>query len=108
MNPVIIEDDCFLGAGSVVVEGVLVKSGAVIAPGDILSKSIPIYDCVRGVILRKGAAIPAGAVVIPGTRPAGASWAAELGLSVSCPLRSTYTDDGTSASLELEEALRYI
>src|SRR5690625_751349 len=71
MNPVIIEDDCFLGAGSVVVEGVLVKSGAVIAPGVILSKSIPVYDCVREVILGKGAAIPAGAVVIPGTRPAG-------------------------------------
>ena len=106
MNPVIIEDDCFLGAGSVVVEGVLVKSGAVIAPGVILSKSIPVYDCVREVILGKGAAIPAGAVVIPGTRPAGTSWATELGLSVSCPLIIKYRDHGTDASLELEEALR--
>lgn len=106
INPVIIEDDCFLGAGSVVVEGILVKSGAVIAPGVILSKSIPVYDCVHEVILGKGAAIPEGAVVIPGTRPAGSSWAREHGLSVSCPLIIKYRDQGTNASLVLEEALR--
>jgi len=56
LSPVIVEDDCFIGAGAVLVEGVLVKKGAVIAPGVTLSKSIPVYDCVNETILGKGAA----------------------------------------------------
>lgn len=106
MSPVVIEDDCFVGAGAVIVEGVLVKKRAVIAPGVILSKSVPVYDCINKVILGKGAAIPEGAVVVPGTRPVGNIWAREHGLSVSCPLIIKYRDEGTDASLELEEALR--
>ena len=69
MNPVIIEDDCFIGAGAVIVEGILVRKKAVIAPGVTLSKSIPVYDAVKEVIRERGAEIPEGAVVIPGTRP---------------------------------------
>jgi 2,3,4,5-tetrahydropyridine-2,6-dicarboxylate N-succinyltransferase len=106
LSPVVIEDDCFLGAGVVVVEGILVKKRAVLAPGVILSKSVPVYDCVNETILGKGAAIPEGAVVVPGTRPAGNKWAAEQGLSVSCPLIIKYRDEGSDASLELEDALR--
>lgn len=69
MNPVIIEDDCFIGAGVVIVEGILVRSKAVIAPGVVLSKSIPVYDAVKEEIRERGSEIPEGAVVIPGSRP---------------------------------------
>lgn len=106
LSPVVIEDDCFIGAGSVIVEGILVKRRAVIAPGVTLSKSVPIYDCVNEKVLGKGAAIPENAVVIPGTRPVGNQWAKEQGLSVSCPIIIKYRDEGSDASLELENALR--
>lgn len=106
LAPVVIEDDCFIGAGSVIVEGILVKKRAVIAPGVTLSKSIPVYDCVNEKRLEKGAAIPEGAVVIPGTRPMSGEWAKENGLSMACPLIVKYRDKQSDASLELEEALR--
>lgn len=106
LSPVVIEDDCFIGAGSVIVEGILVKKGAVIAPGVTLSKAIPVYDCVNEKILDKGAAIPERAVVIPGTRPMNGDWANEQGLGVSCPLIVKYRDEKSDASLELEDALR--
>jgi 2,3,4,5-tetrahydropyridine-2-carboxylate N-succinyltransferase len=105
-SPVVIEDDCFVGAGAVIVEGILVKRRAVIAPGVVLSKSVPVYDCVNKVVLGKGASIPEGAVVVPGTRPAGNEWARSHGLSVSCPIIIKYRDEGSDASLELEDALR--
>lgn len=106
LAPVVIEDDCFIGAGSVIVEGILVKKRAVIAPGVTLSKSIPVYDCVNEKQLEKGAAIPEGAVVIPGTRPMSGSFAKENGLSMSCPLIVKYRDEQSDASLELEDVLR--
>lgn len=106
MSPVIIEDNCFLGAGSVVVEGILVKKGAVIAPGVTLSKAVPVYDIVKKEVLERGTAIPENAVVIPGTRPVNNEWAEENGLSMACPIIVKYRDEGSNASLELEEALR--
>lgn len=105
-SPVVIEDDCFVGAGAAIVEGILVKKRAVIAPGVTLSKSVPVYDCVNKIVLGKGASIPEGAVVVPGTRPAGNEWARSHGLSVSCPIIIKYRDEGSDASLELEDALR--
>lgn len=105
-SPVVIEDDCFVGAGAVIVEGILVKRRAVIAPGVTLSKSVPVYDCVNKVVLGKGASIPEGAVVVPGTRPAGNEWARSHGLGISCPIIIKYRDEGSDASLELEDALR--
>jgi 2,3,4,5-tetrahydropyridine-2,6-dicarboxylate N-succinyltransferase len=106
LSPVVIEDDCFVGAGAVIVEGILVRKRAVIAPGVVLSKSVPVYDCVNEKQLGKGAPIPEGAVVVPGTRPVGSKWANENGLSVSCALIIKYRDEGSDASLELEDALR--
>lgn len=106
LSPVVIEDDCFVGAGAVIVEGILVKRRAVIAPGVTLSKSVPVYDCVNNRILGKGAPIPENAVVIPGTRPIHTAWAKENGLSVLCPIIIKYRDEGSDASLELENALR--
>jgi 2,3,4,5-tetrahydropyridine-2,6-dicarboxylate N-succinyltransferase len=106
LSPVVIEDDCFIGAGAVIVEGILIRKRAVIAPGVVLSKSVPVYDCVNEKKLGKGAAIPEGAVVVPGSRPAGSEWAAKNGLSVFCALIIKYRDEGSDASLELEDALR--
>jgi len=106
LAPVVIEDDCFIGAGSVIVEGIQVKKRAVIAPGVTLSKSIPVYDCVHKNRLEKGSPIPEGAVVIPGTRPVAGDWAVQQGLSMACPLIVKYRDEQSDASLELEEALR--
>lgn len=106
MNPVIIEDDCFIGAGVVIVEGILVRTKAVIAPGVTLSKSIPVYDAVNEEVRERGSEIPEGAVVIPGSRPVKGVWAQKEGLSMACPIIVKYRDEGSNASLELEEALR--
>lgn len=106
MNPVIIEDNCFIGAGVVIVEGILVKERAVIAPGVVISKSIPVYDVVNQKVLERGAAIPAGAVVIPGSRPVRSDWAKTEGLSMACPIIVKYRDANSDVSLELEDALR--
>lgn len=106
LRPVIVEDDCFVGAGAVLVEGALIRKGAVIAPGTILSKSIPVYDNVHNRILDKGSPIPENAVVVPGMRSVKTSWGREQGLSISCPVIIKYRDTQSDASLVLEEALR--
>ncbi len=106
-SPVVIEDNCFLGAGSVVVEGIQVLKGAVIAPGVILSKGTPIYDAVNEKQITDGI-IPENAVVVPGTRPINSklSWAKEMGLSLNCAIIIKYRDSKTDDSLKLEDFLR--
>lgn len=107
-TPVIIEDDAFIGAGSIIVEGIQISKGAVIAPGVHLSQGIPIFDCVNQVMLAKGAPIPENAVVVPGTRPVGDKlpWAKNLGLALGCAIIIKYRDQKSQASLELEAYLR--
>ena len=106
--PVIIEDEAFIGAGAVIVEGVQVKKRAVIAPGVILSKGIPVYDLVNQRVLEKGEPIPENAIVVPGNRPVKSenAWAKELGLSLQCAIIVKYRDDKSEASLVLEDFLR--
>ena len=67
-NPTIIEDNCFIGARSEVVEGVIVEEGAVLSMGVYISQSTRIYDRETGEI--SYGRVPAGAVVVPGTLPA--------------------------------------
>ena len=106
-EPVIIEDDSFIGAGVIIVEGVRICRGAVIAPSVTLSRSIAIYDAVHQRILPKGAPVPAGAVVVPGTRPMQINaWSKTQKLSLSCPVIVKYRDKSTDAALEMEELLR--
>ena len=106
-TPVVIEDNAFIGAGAVSVEGVQVSEGAVIAPGVTLSRGIPVYDCVNERILAPGEPIPAYAVVVPGTRPFSKNnWAKENGLQLQCALIIKYKDSKTAASLTLEDLLR--
>ncbi len=106
--PVIIEDDVFIGACAVIVEGIRVGERAVIAPGVVLSKGVPVYDCVNQKELGRGAPIPPGAVVVPGTRPMSAEhrWGHDLGLNLSCAIIVKYRDAKSDTSLTLEEALR--
>lgn len=66
-NPTIIEDDCFIGARSEIVEGVIVEKGAVISMGVFIGQSTKIYDRATGEVLC--GRVPAGAVVVPGSLP---------------------------------------
>ena len=67
-SPTIIEDNCFIGARSEIVEGVIVEEGAVISMGVFIGQSTRIYDRERDEVLY--GRVPAGAVVVPGTLPA--------------------------------------
>lgn len=106
-SPVVIEDNCFIGAGTSIVEGIQVLEGAVVAPGVILSKGTPIYDAVNETVIKDGI-IPAGAVVVPGSRPVSDKlpWAKEQGLSLNCAIIVKYRDSKTDESLQLEDFLR--
>ncbi|PIP96332.1 MAG: 2,3,4,5-tetrahydropyridine-2,6-dicarboxylate N-succinyltransferase [Bdellovibrio sp. CG12_big_fil_rev_8_21_14_0_65_39_13] len=108
LAPVIIEDDVFVGAGSVIVEGIVVRRRAVIAPGVILSKAVPVYDAVSEKVLPRGSEIPEGAVVVPGSRPISPDlkWANKNGLQLGCAIIIKYRDEKSDASLVLEEYLR--
>ena len=66
-NPTIIEDNCFIGARSEIVEGVIVEEGAVISMGVYISQSTRIYDRETGEI--HYGRVPAGSVVVSGTLP---------------------------------------
>ncbi len=66
-GPTIIEDNCFIGARSEIVEGVVVEEGAVISMGVYIGQSTRIYDRETGETLR--GRVPAGAVVVPGALP---------------------------------------
>ncbi|XOV79135.1 MAG: 2,3,4,5-tetrahydropyridine-2,6-dicarboxylate N-succinyltransferase [Aestuariibacter sp.] len=66
-NPTIIEDNCFIGARSEIVEGVIVETGAVISMGVYIGQSTRIYDRETGEV--HYGRVPAGAVVVPGNLP---------------------------------------
>jgi 2,3,4,5-tetrahydropyridine-2-carboxylate N-succinyltransferase len=67
-NPTIIEDDCFIGARSEVVEGVIVEKGSVLSMGVHIGQSTRIYDRATGEVTR--GRVPSGSVVVPGSLPA--------------------------------------
>jgi 2,3,4,5-tetrahydropyridine-2-carboxylate N-succinyltransferase len=100
-NPTIIEDDCFIGARSEIVEGVIVERGAVISMGVFIGQSTRIYDRERDEILF--GRVPAGAVVVPGSLPA------ENGkYSLSCAIIVKRVDAQTRAKVSLNELLRNV
>jgi 2,3,4,5-tetrahydropyridine-2-carboxylate N-succinyltransferase len=109
-RPVIVEDDAFVGAGSSLLDGVLVGREAVIGAGVMLTGTSRLYDLVRErVIIGTAAAplaVPPGAVVAPGARPAKGTFAADHGLSLAVALLVKDRDPGTSARVALETALR--
>jgi 2,3,4,5-tetrahydropyridine-2-carboxylate N-succinyltransferase len=103
-RPVVVEDDCFVGALCGLFEGVVLRSRAVLAAGTILTASTLIYDLVKGRELR--GEVPEGAVVVPGSRPARGEYASSRGLQLYAPCIVKYRDASTDAATVLEEALR--
>ena len=97
--PTIIEDDCFIGARSEIVEGVIVESGAVISMGVFIGQSTRIYDRERDEILY--GRVPAGAVVVPGSLPA-----KNGKYALSCAVIVKRVDAQTRAKTSLNELLR--
>ncbi len=95
-NPTIIENGCFIGARSEVVEGVIVRERAVLSMGTFIGKNTPIVDRTKGDEVIRGE-VPAGAVVMMGLHP-------ESGLL--CPQIVKYRDGQTDAATALNELLR--
>src|SRR5580700_7342273 len=108
--PVILEDDVLVGGNCGVYEGTLVRARAVLGAGTILTRSTPVYDVVRGEVLRadgeKPLIIPEDAVVVPGARAVTKGKAEEWGLSVYTPVIVKYRDEKTDLSAALEDLLR--
>jgi 2,3,4,5-tetrahydropyridine-2-carboxylate N-succinyltransferase len=108
--PVIIEDDVLVGGNCGVYEGTLVREGAVLGAGVILTRSTPVYDIPNGTIHRATEdtplTIPAGAVVVAGSRAISRGRGAEWGLSLYTPVIVKYRDERTDARVELEDLLR--
>jgi 2,3,4,5-tetrahydropyridine-2,6-dicarboxylate N-succinyltransferase len=109
-SPVIIEDDVLVGGNCGVYEGTLVRRGAVLAAGTILTRGTPLFDLVNGDVLRAGVetplVVPENAVVVPGARAINKGKGQEWGLSLYAPAIVKYRDDKTDLSTTLEELLR--
>ncbi len=109
-SPVVIEDDVLIGGNSGVYEGTLVRKGAVLAAGTILTRGTPLFDLVKGEVLRASAGsslvVPENAVVVPGARAVSKGKGQEWGLSLYAPAIVKYRDDKTDLSTTLEEILR--
>jgi len=97
--PTIIEDDCFIGARSEVVEGVIVEAGSVISMGVFLGQSTRIYDRTTGQILL--GRVPAGSVVVSGTLPS-----PDGRYSLYCAVIVKRVDAKTRARTSINELLR--
>ena len=99
--PTIIEDDCFIGARSEIVEGVIVEQGAVISMGVYIGQSTKIYHRETGEITY--GRVPAGAVVVPGNLPA-----KDGSHSLYCAVIIKQVDEKTRGKVGINELLRDI
>ncbi|MFT4045443.1 MAG: 2,3,4,5-tetrahydropyridine-2,6-dicarboxylate N-succinyltransferase [Solimonas sp.] len=98
-NPTIIEDDCFVGARSEIVEGVVIEKGAVISMGVFIGQSTPIYD--RDADTISYGRVPAGAVVVAGSLPkAGGKY------SLNCAVIVKRVDESTRKKVGINALLR--
>jgi 2,3,4,5-tetrahydropyridine-2-carboxylate N-succinyltransferase len=100
-SPTIIEDDCFVGARSEVVEGVIVGAGSVISMGVFLGQSTRIYDRTTDTIIQ--GRVPAGSVVVPGTLPS-----ADGRYGLYCAVIVKRVDAQTRAKTSINELLRSV
>ena len=101
-NPVIVEDDVFIGGNCGIYEGVIIKNSAVIAAGVIITANTPVFDAVNGTFLPKPLIIPEKAVVVAGSRVL----KKHPDINVYCPVIIKYRDDKTDISVMLENELR--
>lgn len=108
--PVIIEDDVLIGGNCGIYEGTIVREGAIIGAGTILTGGTPVYDLVNERVYKRSddqpLEIPAGAVVIPGSRPIQRGVGCNWKLSIYTPIIAKYRDQKTELSISLEELLR--
>ena len=108
--PVVIEDDVLVGGGCGIYEGTIVRERAVLASGTIITGSTRVYDLVREEVYQKTddapLQIPAGAVVVPGSRKVRSDVGASWGLSIYAPVIVKYRDEKTDRSVQLEDFLR--
>lgn len=98
-SPTIIEDDCFIGARSEIVEGVVVEKGAVISMGVFIGKSTKIYNRMTGEITY--GRVPAYSVVVPGSLPA-----KDGSHSLACAVIIKQVDEKTRSKTGINELLR--
>lgn len=109
-NPVVIEDDCLVGGNTGVYEGTIVRERAVLASGVILTRSTPVFDLVNETIIKSDGdnplEIPAGAVVVQGSRAISSGFGKSHNLSIYAPIIVKYRDEKTDASTKLEDYLR--
>jgi len=102
-EPVIIEDDCFIGARSEVVEGVIVEQGAVLAMGTFISATTKIVDRATGQTYQ--GRVPAYSVVVPGALP-GKPIDGKPGPSLACAVIVKQVDAQTRAKTSINDLLR--
>ncbi len=110
LRPVVVEDDAMIGGNVGVFEGTLVEERAVLAPGVQLTSSTTVYDLVQGETYRgardRPLTIPAGAVVVPGSRAVSGDFGREHGIHLYAAVIVKYRDASTDAATALEDALR--
>ena len=103
-NPTIIEDDCFIGARSEVVEGVVVERGSVLSMGVFISASTKIVDRSTGEVFM--GRVPAYSVVVPGTLPGRPLPDGSPGPALSCAVIVKRVDEQTRAKTSINDLLR--
>ena len=103
-GPVVIEDDCFIGARSEVVEGVVVEQGAVLSMGVFIGASTKIVDRVTGEVHM--GRVPAYSVVVPGTLPGKPLADGAPGPSLACAVIIKKVDEKTRSKTSVNELLR--
>lgn len=100
-NPTIIEDNCFIGARSEIVEGVIVEEGAVISMGVFIGQSTKIYNRMTGEV--SYGRIPAGAVVVAGSLPSD-----NRDYSLYCAVIVKQVDEKTRSKVSINDLLRFV
>ena len=98
-NPTIIEDHCFIGARSEIVEGVIVEAHSVISMGVFIGQSTKIYDRATGEVIY--GKVPSGSVVVPGSLPS-----PDGKYSLACAVIVKRVDAQTRAKTSINELLR--
>ena len=103
-GPVIVEDDCFIGARSEVAEGVIVRKGAVLSMGVFLGASTKIIDRETGEVFI--GEVPAYSVVVPGSMPGKPLKDGSPGPSLSCAVIVKRVDEKTRSKTSINDLLR--